>query len=112
MTKPKIIKILNIGLVTAVLVSALSFFIKLVPCKFNTAKVTGFGLCKLPSIFENIPELSNNYYGISNNPLAGLVLQFVLAIIIIVVVLSLFKRKTSKILDLTNKRAKLQNHKY
>lgn len=94
MAKPKIIRVLNIGLLIAVVVSALSFLIKIVPCRFTTTEATGFGLCRLPSIFSNISELSHNYYGISNNPLTGLVFQFIIIFIIVSVVFYLFRRRT------------------
>jgi len=103
MTKPKISKILNIGLVGSVIVSTLSFFLKSVPCKISSSDSTSFGLCKLPTIFTSLQETSNIYYTISNNPLTGLVLQFTLTFLIITLALFLLKKKPEKIVDLTEK---------
>lgn len=103
MTKPKIMSVLNLGLICGAIVSALSFFFKIVPCRFSTLGAAGFGFCKLPSIFSDISDLSNNYYGVSNNPLAGLVFQFIITLIILSIILFLFKKRNKKILDLTNK---------
>lgn len=104
MTKPKILKILNIGLVGSVIVSTLSFFIKSIPCKITSSDSNFLGFCKLPSIFQNLSETSNNYYALSNNPLTGLVIQFILSFFIITLLLVLLKKKPEKIVDLTGKK--------
>jgi hypothetical protein len=104
MTGLKISKILNFGLIGSTTVSALSFFIKLIPCKIPSNDSTSLGLCKLPSIFQDISESSNIYYALSNNPLTGLVLQFTLSFLIIISFFYLTKKKPEKIVDLTEKK--------
>jgi len=108
MVMPKFIKILNKGLISAIVVSALSFFIPLVPC--TKAPVIAnpeysFAICKLPNPFgEPLLGISQKFYNVSTEPLAGLILQFILATIIITAILVILKRKKGKIVDLTNKR--------
>jgi len=105
MVKPKIIRVLNIGLVVAFLAGATSFFIKLVPCRVSTSNASAIGLCKLPSIFKNLQEpLTNQYYLISNNPLTGLIFQFFAVLIIALILANLFKKRPKKILDLTKEK--------
>jgi len=107
MVQPKILGILNKGLISSVIVSAFSFFIPLVPC--TTSPVIEvpdykFSMCKLPNPFtESLLGISQKFYGAFTEPLAGLVLQFILILIIILVILSLFNKKSGKILDLTQK---------
>ena len=100
---PKL-KHLNFSIFGAVVVSAVSFFIQIVPCSTITENQSSFGLCTLPSIFNDLPEISAKYYTISNNPLTGLVFQFALSFLIIFVLLSLSRKKSKRIVDLTKER--------
>ena len=97
MTKPKILKILNNGMIAGILVSALSFIVPLIPCK----KEQGLSLCKLPNPTSNLPDSLPKFYNISTNPLTGLVFQFIIVLIVFSLLFLLLKRKESKILDLT-----------
>ena len=103
----KIQKILNKGLIAGLVVSALSFFLRMVPC--TTSPVIAepkysWGICRLPNPFgEKIVGLSTRYFNISTEPMAGLILQFIIALGLFTIIFMLFRRKTKKILDLTNK---------
>lgn len=105
MTKPKIFRLLCIGILGVIIVSTLSFFIKLTPCMIKTTDATTLGLCKLPSIFSDLPtQLTNQYYFISNNPLTGLVFQFLITLIALTILLLFFKKSPKKVLDLTKEK--------
>jgi len=54
MVKPKIIKILSIGLTAAFLAGAFSFFIKIVSCRFSYPTVTSIDSANFSSIFKNL----------------------------------------------------------
>jgi len=97
---PKL-KHLNFSIFGAVIVSAVSFFIKIVPCTKTIDTTSSFSLCALPSIFQDLSETTAKYYTLSNNPLTGIVFQFVLAFLIIYILLSLSKKKSKKVVDLT-----------
>ena len=103
----KLIKIFNKAIIAAVVVSAISFFANIVPC--TKAPVVAepeyaFGFCRLPNPFgEQLVGISEKFYTLTPNPLAGLVLQFLAIFVIAVILLSLFKRKQRKIMDLTKK---------
>ena len=92
MEKPKILKVLNKGAMAGLVVAFLSFIIPLVPCKGDS----GFTTCLLPNPFKSMPEVISNYYGYSNNPLTGAVLQFVIPAAIFVLIFMFFKKKRSK----------------
>ena len=105
MVMPKFLKVLNKGLIAGVIVGAFGFFIKSVPCKITTIDSSSLGFCRFPSITQNLPSnLPNVYYGVSNNPATGLILQVILITLFVAIFLTLFKRKAAKILDLTNKK--------
>ncbi len=87
------------GLIIGLIVSALSFIVTLVPC----TKETGLGLCKLPSPISDLPETAQRFYGISNNPITGLILQTFIPIIIVMVIPLILKKKPQKIIDFTRK---------
>jgi hypothetical protein len=92
----KLVRIIKISTITGAAIAALSFFISLVPC-------TGEGLCTLPNPFTNLNSISSEYYGLSNNPISGLVLQFLIPALILGIILMLFKKKPRKIVDFTRK---------
>lgn len=107
MALPKIIRVLNKGLIIGIIVSALSFFLKIVPCK--TAPVIAepeykFAMCKLPNPFsEPLIGISQKFYGFSADPMAGLILQFIISTALFTLIFLLFRRKAGKVLDLTRK---------
>lgn len=99
-------KILNKGLIAGLAVSALSFVLKIVPC--TTSPVIAelkysWSSCKLPNPFgEQIVGLSQKFYGAFTDPMAGLIIQFIIAFAVFVTIFTLFhKIKNKKILDLT-----------
>jgi len=100
MTTPKILRILNKGVIVATIVSALSFVFPLIPC----TKEKGISICQLPSPLKELPELASKYYSVSTNPLAGIVLQFLVVLFIFTIIFMSFRRKAGKVLDLTNKK--------
>lgn len=95
----KILKVINKGIILGLVVTILSFLISLVPC----IKEAGFGVCRLPSPFSDLTILTQKYYGISNNPLTGLILQFLIPFILVVLILSQSKKKSERIIDYTKK---------
>jgi hypothetical protein len=99
METPKILRILNKAAIVGLVVTALSFVLPLVPCKAES----GFSLCSLPNPLASIPEVIPQYYGYSNNPLTGAVLQFLIPSIIFMAIFMFFRKKTAKVLDLSKK---------
>ena len=97
----KITKILNYGIIAGVLVGALSFFLKIIPC--TTSPVIAepkysWGLCKLPNPFgEQIVGISNKFYGLSTDPLAALVFIFLSTLLIVFLALSIIKKNKGKV---------------
>jgi len=101
-------KILNKGLIAGVVISALSFFLKIVPC--TTSPVIAepkysWGLCQFENPFVGqIVGISQKFYGSFANPLAGLIIQFGVAFAVFTVIFTFFhKRRKKKILDLSKK---------
>jgi len=102
MNQQKLLKSANTGMIIGILVATLSFMISLVPCK----KEAGIGVCKLPNPFSDLPELTQNYYFISHNPMTGLVLQFLIPLIIVLLIVLVIAPKThkkEKLVDYTKK---------
>lgn len=102
MNQRKLLKSANIGIIIGILVATLSFLISLVPCK----KEAGIGVCKLPNPFSDLSSLTQNYYFISNNPMTGLILQFLIPLVIVMlitIVLGSNKQKREKFVDYTKK---------
>ena len=99
----KIAKTLNQGIIAAVIVSALSFFLPIIPCKKDSALT----LCNLPNPFSNQTATTTvkltEYYGLSTGPLAGLVLTFLAVVLIVLLLFTLIKKKKGKVMDLTKK---------
>lgn len=98
--------ILNKGLIAGLAVSALSFFLKIVPCTSSPViaePIYSWGSCKLPNPFvENIVGISQRFYGSFTDPLAGLIIQFVIAFALFTIIFTFFhKRKNRKVMDLT-----------
>ena len=92
----RLVRITKIGAITGAVITLLSFFVSLVPC-------TGDGLCRLPNPFTNLVSTSAQYYGLSDNPITGLALQFLVPALIIALILMVFKKKPKKVLDFTKK---------
>jgi len=102
MNQQKLLKRANLGMIIGILVATLSFLISLVPCK----KEAGIGVCTLPNPFSDLPALTQKYYFISNNPMAGLILQFLIPLIIVIVITVWFGSKNNKkerLVDYTKK---------
>lgn len=101
----KLIRTFNKAIIAAVIVSVISFFVSIVPC--SKAPVVAepeykFSLCKLPNPFsEQLVGISEKFYTVTTDPLAGLILQFLAAFLVVMILLSIFKRKQRKIVDLT-----------
>ena len=101
-------KILNKGLISGLVISALSFVLKMVPC--TTSPVIAepkysWSFCKLPNPFgENLVGLSQRFYGSFTDPMAGLIIQFIVAFAIFTILFTFFhRRKKKRVLDLTGK---------
>ena len=95
-------------LIAGAVITGLSFVVTSVPCTIIDSNSTYPGFCKLPNPLASLETTSHYYYGFSNNPISGLILQFALAILISYLVVYLFKklnikRKNYKIIDLTKK---------
>jgi len=103
----KILRVLNKALIVAVIIVIISFVVPIVPCK--TAPVIEnpeykWGVCKFPNpIQEPLLGISEKFWG-AEQPITGLVVQFIIAFIITTVILLTIRRKTAKVLDLTNKK--------
>lgn len=108
METPKTLKVLNKSLIIAVAVIILSFILPIVPCK--TAPVVAdptytWSMCKLPNPFsEQLLGVSQKFWANSTEPLAGLIIQFLVVFIIVTIIFMLVRRKAAKVLDLTHKR--------
>ena len=105
--KPNITKLFTRATITGVIVVALSFILPIVPCtKSPVIAETLYkpGLCRLPNGFtEQLVGISTRYYGINIQPIAGLILQFIVAFIIFTLIFMVIRRKAGKVLDLTKK---------
>jgi len=99
---------MNKSLIIAVAITILSFVLPIVPCK--TAAVIEnptytWGMCKLPNPFgEQVVGLSTKFLTGSTEPLAGLIIQSLVSFIVFVLIFMLVRKKTTKILDLTDKK--------
>jgi hypothetical protein len=101
MNSKRILKNVNLGILIGFLVVTLSFLISIVPCK----KEAGIGVCQLPNPFSDLTILSQKYYFISNNPLTGLLFQFLIPLVIVLLI-TLTRKKTIKqerVVDYTKK---------
>lgn len=103
--KSNLLRTLNKGLIGGLIVSAISFFFPIIPCTKSQVIAElkyEFGLCKLPNPFgENLVGISQKFYNYSTDPLAGLIMQFIVSVLLITLIFRLFKRKKQKVLDLT-----------
>lgn len=81
--------IISRSIVGAVIVSALSFFIKIIPCKGDEK----WSLCTLPNPFEDTTTITQKFYGMTADPLTALVFQFIIAFAIIFLILTGFRKK-------------------
>jgi len=105
MATKKLLKNLNIGVITGLAIAVLSFIIPIVPCTkapVIAEPVYAWGMCRLPNPFgEQLLGISTKYYGIFTESLAGAVLQFIIPLAIITVILMYSKKNSKKIMDLT-----------
>lgn len=101
MNSQKILKSANLGILIGLLVVTISFLISIVPCK----KEAGIGVCQLPNPFSDLSSLTDKYYFISNNPMAGLLLQFLISLIIVLLITLIGKKtiKHERVVDYTRK---------
>jgi hypothetical protein len=97
-------------IIAGAIITGISFLVTLVPCKIVDPINTSLGLCKLPNPFTNLDLISTSYYfyGLSNNPISGLAIQFIIATLLSLGVVFLFKKlnkkyKNHKIINLTKK---------
>ncbi len=108
MATPKILKILNKSLIITIIVTALSFIIPIIPCQ--TSPITAelnykWGLCKIPNPFgKQLIGISQKFYGANTELLAGFIIQFLVIFLIVTIIFLSIRKKTAKILDLTNKK--------
>ena len=95
----KALKSVNYAILAGVLVSAASFFVTSIPCKSEK-----LSLCKLPNpLTGKVIENSSSFYGMSSEPLTGLVVTFLVIFTLTLLICSLIKKQKNKTLDLTNK---------
>jgi len=90
------------SLVTALIISLLSFFIPIVPY----TKSEGLGLRTLPSPLEDLPQnfINTKFYGISDNPITALLLQFLIPFTLILLIFyTIPKKRSQKIIDFTRR---------
>jgi hypothetical protein len=101
MNQQKLLKSVNYGIYLGLLVAFLSFLISIVPCK----KEAGIGVCSLPNPFSDLTSLSDKYYFFFNNPMTGLLLQFLIPFIIVMIIVIVIKKpqKTERVVDYTKK---------
>ena len=98
--RSRLAKSLKWGVIAGLVITIISFLISIVAC----LKQAGIGVCVLPSPFSNMVSLDNIYYGISNNPLSGLLMQFLIPLILVFIIAFGSKKKTNgKIVDYTKK---------
>jgi glycerol uptake facilitator-like aquaporin len=95
----KLMKIAKIGAITGAVVALASFFIRLVPCSDKGS----WKLCALPSLLVDMTETTSKYYGLTNNPITGLFLQFLIPLVLLFLIMLLLKKKRAKVLDLTRR---------
>jgi len=105
--KPNILKILNIGVITGLAVALASFALPLIPCK-KAAVIAepeySWGLCKLANPFkEPLLGISQKFYNLSSEPLAGFLLQLAIPAILVAIFFIFLRKKPGKIVDLTKK---------
>ena len=102
---PNITRLFTRATTIGVVVVALSFLLPIVPCTKSPviAEPTyKLGLCKLPNPFgEQLVGMSTRYYGINTQPLAGLIIQFLVPFIIFILIFLAMRKKAGKVLDLT-----------
>lgn len=95
-------------LITGAILSITSFLLTLVPCSIKDKKTSVYGLCKLPNPFVSLNTTSHYYYNYSNNPITGLLIQFLIGAVLLFCIIYLFKklktkRKEHRIIDYTKK---------
>jgi hypothetical protein len=93
----KTLKIIKNSAIIAFIIVIISFFIKLIPC----IKESKFSLCTIPNPFLDLPNSPPQFYNISNNPILALILQFFIALILILLIILFSKSKPKKVIDFT-----------
>jgi hypothetical protein len=108
MRKPNSIKIANRAVIAGLIIVIISFIIPIVPCTSSPViaePVYKLTTCKIPNPFaEQTLGISTKYYGVNTQPLAGLILQFIIATLIFLIIFNILSKKSKsarKILDLT-----------
>jgi len=103
----KLLSVLNKGAIAGIVVVALSFVLPIVPCTTSPviAEPTySLTLCNLPNPFGGqIEGVSKKYYGLFLDPLAGVIIQFIIVALIVIIIFRLIKKKSGKVLDLSKK---------
>jgi hypothetical protein len=97
--KSKLVKSSRNGIIAGLVITILSFFIAIIPC----IKTAGIGVCSFGNPFANLTDLSDKYYGFSNNPMTGLVFQFLIPFVIVFLITFNIKKKKERIVDYTKK---------
>jgi cellobiose-specific phosphotransferase system component IIC len=95
----KLVKSLKNGILAGLIIVILSFLISIVPC----IKTAGFGVCSLGNPFNDLTDLSNKFYGISNNPMTGLIFQFLIPLFVVFIISYNYRKKKEHIVDYTKK---------
>ncbi len=103
----RILNILNKSAIAGLVGSFLSFIFPLIPCmKSPVVAEPKFspGLCTLPNPFKiDLAGINQRFYGVFSEPLAGLVLQFIVIFAIFLIIFLLIRKRAGKVLDLTAK---------
>jgi len=98
-------------LIAGAVLTTASFFLTIIPCSIKEASASALGFCKLPNPLNNLDPayLSYYYYGLYNNPISGILLQFLATTLLAYLAVYLFKKirgkaRNYKVIDLTRKR--------
>ena len=95
----KIRKIVKNSLIAGAVVTVASFVIKLMPCTTEG----NLNFCWMPSPFTKLANTTSIYYGLTNNPITGLILQFAIPAAAFGIIAVSIKKKKMRIVDLTRK---------
>jgi hypothetical protein len=105
---PKKFKKYHKYLIAGTILSITSFLLTLVPCSIKSQKNIVYGLCKLPNPFVSLETTSHYYYNYTNNPVTGLIFQFLIGVMLLFCIIYVFKKfkikkKEHRIIDYTKK---------
>ncbi|MAG50954.1 hypothetical protein CL621_04955 [archaeon] len=107
MEKSGVIRTLNKAAIVGLIIVFISFFIPITFCTKSPIIASpkyAPSLCRLPNPFtQQTLGVSTRYYGISTEPLAGAILQFLIATIIFTIVFRFIKKNPKNFIDLTKK---------